>query len=226
MEAVIFDFDGTLTQERKGVNSWNLIWKYIDDMQKYRALLNQYISKEFDVKTWLKLTIERFKDKGVRREYLTQIARDIKLMPGTHATLRELYENGIKIFVLSGGVKQIIGDVLKNDGVERFFTDIQAYNMLFDKNGELLGCDSPEHNVENKNEFIDIVKQKYRLRSEDILFVGNSSNDEKAYLSGVRTLCINPDGTNGNDKGIWNGCIENCENLKEILKFCEIPRQK
>ncbi len=227
MKAVIFDFDGTLTQEPKGLTCWNWIWKYIDDMESSKFLYNQYTTKKIDFKAWYDLTIDIFKDKGVRREYLTDIASKMKLMPGMCETFKQLHENGIKIFVLSGGIKQIIEDTLKRNNSGQFVTLIETYNFIFDKDGKLVGYDSPKsHNIENKNEFIDIVKQEYKLRGEDILFVGNSRNDENARRSGVRTLCINPDGTNGNDKAIWNYSIENCENLTQILKFCEIPKQK
>ena len=33
MKVIVFDFDGTLTKNRKGSNCWYEIWKYIDELQ-------------------------------------------------------------------------------------------------------------------------------------------------------------------------------------------------
>ncbi len=227
MKAVIFDFDGTLTKGRKGSNCWHEIWKHIDDLDYDNFLFGQYLENKIDHKTWLKLIFERYKFKGVKRKDLSEIAEKISLISGARETLKQLNESNIKIFVLSGGVRQIIEDVLKKDNLQQYITLIETYDLIFDESGELVDYARPNmHNPESKNEFIELLKQKYNLKGEDILFVGNSKNDEKAYLSGVKTLCINPDGANTENKKIWNYVIENCENLKEILKFCEIPMQK
>lgn len=227
MKAIVFDFDGTLTKSRKGSNCWYEVWKYIDDLEYDNFLYNKYKRKEIDDGTWMKLIIKRYREKDVRRVYLHEISKKLELLPGTRETLKKLYENGAKIFVLSGGIKQIIEDVFKREKVDKFITAIETYDLIFDNNGKLINYSRPSlHNLENKNEYIELIKNQYNFKSEDILFVGNGSNDEMVYLSGARTLCINPDDTDPSNKTIWHNQIENCENLSEILKFCDFEKSK
>ena len=53
------------------------------------------------------------------------------------------------------------------------------------------------------------------------MFVGNGANDQTVYLSGARTLCINPDDADYKNSKYWNFYIEKCENLFEITEFLE-----
>ena len=227
MKAIVFDFDGTLTKSRKGSNCWYEVWKYIDDLEYDDFLYSKYKRKEIDDETWMKLIIKRYKEKDVQRVYLHEISKKLELLPETRETLKKLYENGVKIFVLSGGIKQIIEDVFKREKVDEFITAIETYDLIFDNNGKLINYRRPSlHNLENKSEYIELIKNQYNFKSEDILFVGNGSNDEMVYLSGARTLCINPDDTDSSNKTIWHHQIENCENLSEILKFCDLGKSK
>ncbi len=226
MKAIVFDFDGTLTKSRKGSNCWYEVWKYMDDLDYDNFLYDKYKRKEFDDKKWFELIIERYKQIDVRREYLHEISKSIALLPGTYETLEQLYKFDIKIFILSGGIRQIIEDTLKREKVDKFITSIETYDLIFDENGKLLGLKRPNlHNPENKNEYIDLIKKEYNLNSDEILFVGNGANDEKVYLSGVNTLCINPDDADIKNTKVWHNGIENCENLTQILKFCGITKE-
>ncbi len=227
MKAIVFDFDGTLTNCQKGSNCWYEIWKYINDLEYDDFLYNKYKRKEIDNKKWLDLIFKRYKEKNVKREYLYEISKGIELLPGTYETLEYLYDNGIKIFVLSGGVRQIIYDVLKREKVDKFITSIEAYDLIFNNEGKLIDYKYPNlHNLENKNEYIELLKQIYNLKGEEILFVGNGANDETVYLSGVKTLCINPDKANISNKLVWNNNIEKCENLLQILNYCDMKYKK
>lgn len=221
LKAIVFDFDGTLTQNRKGSNCWQEVWKCIDELSYDDFLYQKYARHEIDIKQWFDLVIERFKEKNVELKNLHNIAKTIKLLPGVYQTFKHLYDDGVKIFVLSGGIRQIIDKVLKRAKVDKFITSIQTYDLIFDSHDKLTGYTHPDHNLENKNQYIEQLKQKYNLKNSEILFVGNGANDEAVCLSGVDTLCINPDGTDFSNKNIWHNAIENCENLTQIIKYCD-----
>ena len=137
MKAVIFDFDGTLTKTKKGSNCWYKIWEYIDDLEYDSYLYNKFKNKEISDTQWFKLIFERYKEKNVQKKYLENIALKIKFLPGTYKTLEQLYKNGIKIFILSGGVRQIIESVLNREKILPFVTSLESYDLIFDKNGKL-----------------------------------------------------------------------------------------
>lgn len=220
MKAIVFDFDGTLTKSRKGSNCWYEVWKYMDDLAYDDYLYSKYKRKEIDDKKWFELIFERYQEKDVRREYLHDISKKIEILPGTYETLKKLHEEDVKIFILSGGIRQIIEDILKREKVEKFITSIETYDLIFDKQGKLIDYKRPNlHNPENKNEYIELIKKNYGFKSDEVLFVGNGANDEKVYLSGAKTLCINPDDADISNKTVWHNGIENCENLTQTLDY-------
>ncbi len=219
MKAVIFDFDGTLTKSKKGSNCWRKIWEFIDDIEYDDTLYNQFVENKIDYKQWLDLIIKRYIEKDVTDLTLHDIANSIKMIEDSFNVLKLLNQNDIKIFILSGGIKQIIENVLRRENVLQFITSIEAYDFLFDSKGKLTSCKTPNHNLENKCEYIELVKQKYDLSSKEILFIGNGQNDQTAFQSGVVTLCINPDDADYKNKKIWQHTILSCNSLKDILSF-------
>lgn len=82
MKVIVFDFDGTLTQNRKGSNCWQEVWKSIDGLSYDDFLYQKYARHEIDIKQWFDLVIERFKEKNVELKNLHNIAKTIKLLPG------------------------------------------------------------------------------------------------------------------------------------------------
>ena len=225
MKAIIFDFDGTLTKSKKGGNCWYEIWQYIDDLDYADYLYGMYKRREINDDQWYNLIIERYKEKGVQRSYLKEISNKIELIDGAYETLEILHKNNIKIFIISGGIRQIIEDVLSRENALQFVDRVETYELVFDEKGKLLDYQKPLfHNLENKHECVEILKKQYKLDAKEILFVGNGKNDETVYLSGVNTLCINPDDTDSHNKIFWHNFIDNCQNLTEILKFCDIEK--
>lgn len=219
MKAVIFDFDGTLTKSKKGSNCWRKIWEYIDDLEYDDMLYTKFLNKKIDNKQWFNMIFKRYAEKNVNDKTMLNIANSIEMINDSYDVLKTLYEKDIKIFILSGGIRQIIEKVLQRENLIQFVTSIEAYDLIFDENGKLINYKTPIHNLENKSEYIEIVKQKFNLNSKEIIFIGNGKNDENAFQSGVTTLCINPDDADFSNKKVWNHTIKNCGSLKEILIF-------
>ena len=222
MKVVVFDFDGTLTKSKKGSNCWRRVWQYLGDVETDDKLYNMYANKEITNQQWFDLINQNFIEKRLDKQAMEIISKDMEMIDGAKDTLKVLNENGIKVFVLSGGVKQIIEHTLKREGVYKFIESIEAYDFKFDKHGKFTHFVAPKHNLDVKSEYINIILKKYNLQGKDVLFVGNDSNDEEAYKSGATTLCINPHHADFNNKKIWNYTIKDCKNLTEILKFVDI----
>ena len=84
----------------------------------------------------------------------------------------------------------------------------------------------PNITKEDINYYINYLKEKHGIKGEEVLFVGNGANDQTVYLSGARTLCINPDDADYKNKKYWDFYMENCENLTEIIPFLEKEKQR
>ena len=55
----------------------------------------------------------------------------------------------------------------------------------------------------------------------EILFIGNSDNDQSAYKSGAQTLCVNPLEADHNNKKIWHDSIK-IVNYSQLLSYIEM----
>lgn len=121
---------------------------------------------------------------------------------------------------MSGGIKNIIEEKVKK--FRRFITEIEAETLTLDVNGIVDGIILAESNVEDKNNFVLNQIKKYNLRKEEVIFVGNSYNDEEVYKSGVTTICLNPVKTDYTNKKIWTHYLLNLKDLQAILKFVNL----
>lgn len=220
MKAVIFDFDGTLTKSKKGSSCWYNIWVEIDDLEYDDKLYSMYKRNEIDDFKWSELIYQRYVEKDVNPRIMQAVADKVELQNGAYETLKALHSKGIKIFILSGGVRQVIEKILEREDLNQFITSLETYDLIFDKSGKLVDFKRPRHNPEFKNQYIDIVKQQYKINAKDILFVGNGKNDQEAYKSGAVTLCINPDDAEIDNRIYWSYGIRECNDLQQILKYC------
>lgn len=214
-KVVIFDFDGTLSSS-DGSCSWARVWKALDDIETDKKFYHMFASGEIDDATWLKLIEERFRELNLRKSLCSSLANEIKLIPGINETFNLLNQNNVKIYILSGGVRNLIEIALAP--FEKHITRIEGYQFVF--NGEnFLKIEKANEPFDDKHKYVDQIKKENDVSGNEILFVGNGANDQTVYLTGARTLCINPDDADYTNKKYWNNYIKNCKNLTEIIKF-------
>lgn len=217
-QAVVFDFDGTLTKTKLRT-TWESLWELLGyDVQECRDLHKQYDKGEFTHQEWCDKTAERFIEKKLTRQQVFEFAKTIKLIPGCKKTVQALKEKNIKLYIVSGSIKDIIENVLGN--THSFFTEIKANEFMFDTQTSILSkIIGTKYDFEGKANYINYIARRLKISTSDILFVGNSNNDMWAHQSGANTLCINPTLTNYHDDTIWHNTIVECKNLTDILHF-------
>lgn len=215
----IFDFDGTLTTSGKGGNCWRYVWERINKPEIDDKLYNDFLNKKIDYFEWADLVVQEYRKSGVDSKTLKDISNKIKLRDGVKETFAILKSQGVKIYILSGGIKNIVEDCLQDS--LPFIEKIEAQDFELDEKGVVKKVIHLSHNIENKFEYITLLKNQLNLKSDEIFFMGNADNDESAHGAGVRTLCVNPDRTDPYDKNYWDFYIEDIQNLQEILPFVE-----
>ena len=203
-EIVIFDYDGTLTKSEKGTNSWFNMWKAMDDLETDEKLYSMFKRGEITHREWFSLIIDHLKEKRVTSSFFKLLAKKTELIDGVGDLFKMLYENNVEIYILSSGIKNLIDQTLS--GLKKYITDIQGYEI----NVDFLD--------EQKDDFIKKIMKTKNVKPEEILFVGNGSNDECVSKTGVQTLCLNPDDTDHENSKIWNAYIFT-NNIKDILQF-------
>lgn len=220
MKAVIFDFDGTLT--KKDGNLWKKIWQSlgynVGPESYYMSLLKKFINKELSHPDWCVLTLEAYKSKGLSKSFLNSLIDKIKLIYGVEDLFQRLYDKGVEICIVSGNIISVIQKVL-GDAIH-YVSEIKANEFVFDEQGNIIDIVGTKYDHEGKAKFVLELCDKKGYKPSEVLFVGNSLNDEWVYKSGAKTLCINPDNTKSDNREIWNKVIftDNLLDLeKEIL---------
>lgn len=218
IQAVVFDFDGTLTNS-KSRTTWESLWVMLGyDVKECQDLHRKYDKGKLTHQEWCDKTAEKFIEKQLTQEQILQISKKIKLINGCKNTLEILNKRNIKLYIVSGSIKDIIKNVLGN--AHNFFSDIQANEFIFDTQSSILTkIIGTKYDFEGKANYINLIAERMEISTSDILFVGNSNNDIWAYQSGANTLCINPSITNYHDDTVWHNTIVECKNLLEIIPF-------
>lgn len=129
--------------------------------------------------------------------------------------------NAYKLFIIETRKILQLKSYLKK-AVLSFFEDISANKFYFRGNhfDKIVGT---EFDFEGKCEYVRHIIDETKVLPTEVLFVGNSFNDTYVYMSGVRTLCINPVNTNYTNSIYWHNYIRDLKDLHEILPFvfCE-----
>lgn len=220
-KAVVFDFDGTLTTRTDEETTWEKIWVKLGySINDCADLHHKFSLGRFSHQQWCNITRDKFRSAGMKRSDLGEIASRISLIAGTRETLELLRKRDIKLYVLSGSIRQVIDEVLGD--MRGWFEEVHANNMFFEPAGHLREIRSTKYDFEGKATFLKRVISDNGYSPYDVLFVGNSCNDVFASQSGARTLCVNPRSTNPDNREHWTYLIRRMDNLEQILRFARL----
>lgn len=218
IKTIMFDFDGTLTYKTK--NTWKAIWEELgydikDPKSGYLSQMKLFNGGLIDYQGWCDITAQSFIKKNMSKDTLSNVTKDIKLMNGFDDFVDTLSKQNIKLNIVSGNFTEVIINVLKDK--RKYFESINANNLIYDNNGYLTKIIGTNYDYEGKAKFIQEYATSHNISPQEICFIGNGNNDEWAYKSGCKTICINPDDTNHNDKNKWHKSITNIDNINDLL---------
>jgi phosphoserine phosphatase len=227
-KAVVFDFDGTLTlkvDDHFGRTTWERMWIELGyDIRLCSKYFTQYLKGEIGHQEWCDITADYFKRRGFCKQHLVGLAKGIILVPGLQETLERLATDGLKLYIASGSIFQLIELILGKS--IKHFSDIQANTMTFDKQGMLLNIIGTKYDFEGKATYIELIAKENHFSTANMIYIGNSINDVSAYKSGADTLCVNPHFTDPTNKTQWKDNIPNMSNLAEIMDYINIQGKK
>jgi phosphoserine phosphatase len=165
---VIFDLDGTLTQERS-------IWEYIHvRLGKWYGFAEEYQNRflagkisyqefcERDARVW----------KGMRVEEVLEIVKTVSFHPGVDELISHLKRRGLKLSMVSSGLS-----LLTNWVHQRYGFDYSVSNDLLHKNGILSGKVRIQVYYDKKAEWVRRVLQAYNIKPEEAIAIGDSRGD-------------------------------------------------
>lgn len=193
---VIFDLDGTLTQERS-------IWEYIHQrLGKWYGFAEEYQKKfltgEISYERFCELDAEVWK--GMRVEMLVEIVKTVPFHRGADELINYLKYNGLRLAMVSSGLS-----VLSNWVRQRYGFDYSIANDLLHENGILTGKVRIQVYYDKKAEWVRRILRQFGVRPREVIAIGDSIGDIDMFqmvgfsiafnsscsdLDRIATLCV------------------------------------
>lgn len=165
---VIFDLDGTLTQERS-------IWEYIHKkLGKWYGFAEEYQNLFLAGK----ISYEEFCErdalvwKGMRVEELLEIAQTVPFHPGVDELINFLKKKGLKLSMVSSGLS-----ILTNWVHQKYGFDYSVSNDLLHENGVLTGKVKIQVYFDKKAKWVRKILNQLEVKPEEVIVVGDSRGD-------------------------------------------------
>ncbi len=165
---VIFDVDGTLTQERS-------IWEYIHiRLGKWYGFAEEY-QKQFlagviDYQRFCELDAEVWK--GMKVEEVLEIVKTVSFHPGAEALISHLKQKGLKLSMVSSGLS-----LLTNWVHQKYGFDHSVSNDLLCEDGILTGKVRIRVHYDQKAEWVTRILRQDEIRPEEVIAIGDSRGD-------------------------------------------------
>lgn len=218
---LVFDFDGTLTLRDE--NIWLKVWQrlnYSTAPDSYCAqLLQAFKQKQISFSKWCTLTTNAFRERNLSMEMLVEVARETQFLKNIDISLKNFHDNGFLIFISTDNIKQVVYNALGDN--MKYIQEVFAHEVTFDRKGIIEAILKNNLEIGNKAKTIETIIEKYNSTPEDIIFIGNSYNDEGVKSTGCTTICVNPKKTDANNKEHWSHNLGNFDDMLTINSFIE-----
>jgi phosphoserine phosphatase len=192
---VIFDLDGTLTQERS-------IWEYIHkQLGKWYGFAEEYQKKflagEISYDRFCELDAEVWK--GMKVEKLLEIVKTVPFQPGADELINYLKNKGLKFAMISSGLS-----VLTQWVHQRYGFDYSVSNDLLHENGILTGKVKIQVYYDKKAEWVKKILKQFGVKPEEVIAIGDSVGDIDMFQMVGFSIAFN----------------SSCPNLDQIANLC------
>ena len=194
-QLVIFDLDGTLTQERS-------IWEYIHiRLGKWYGFAEEY-QKQFLVG---KISYEEFCERdaqvwrGMKVEELLEIVKTVPFHPGVDELINYLKERELKLSMVSSGLS-ILSDWVH----QKYGFEYSVSNDLLHENGVLTGKVRIQVYYDKKAEWVKRILQRCNARPEEVIAIGDSVGDIDMFQMVGFSIAFN----------------SSCQDLEKIASLC------
>jgi phosphoserine phosphatase len=168
LKLVIFDLDGTLTQERS-------IWEYIHkQLGKWYGFAeecqNQFLAGKISYEEFCERDAQVWK--GMKLEKLLEIVKTVPFHPGVNELIDYLKQKGLKLSMVSSGLS-----LLSNWVHEKYGFDYSVSNDLLYENGILTGKVRIQVYYDKKAEWVEKILKQFGVKPEQVIAIGDSKGD-------------------------------------------------
>jgi len=208
---VIFDLDGTLTQERS-------IWEYIHkQLGKWYGFAEEYQEQFLAGKISYEEFCERDAQvwKGMKVEEVLEIVKAVPFHSGVNELISYLKQKGLKLSMVSSGLS-----LVSNWVHERYGFDYSVSNDLLHENGVLTGKVKIQVYYDKKAEWVKKIMKQFGMRPEEVIAIGDSKGDMDMFEMVGFSITFNSSCSDLDQ--IANICIKS-QSLADIIVRLPLP---
>lgn len=180
---IAFDVDGTLTEGNIWQRTHAIAGITTEEDSKYFLL---YYEGKITFKQWADFIIEKYRRSARTRKEFESCAQSILFVSGAKEVVFRLKKR-YKVCLVSSGIDFYVRRVAKTLLIDEYYAN---YSFQYDSNGVIKNIiyDAPEDRA--KVIVLKSICQKRLLKPEQIIFVGDSSNDREAFLYTKRGILV------------------------------------
>ena len=179
---VVFDLDGTLTAER---SIWEHIHKKLDKWYGYaEKYQSQFLQGKISYRQFCGLDAKMWK--GMRVDQLRHIVRAVPFNPGVDELTSLLKGLGLRLTLVSSGLS-----LLSEWVEEKYGFDYAVSNRLLHKDDVLTGEVEIKVHYDRKAEWLQSIKDIFRVRSHEIIAIGDSIGDMEMFEMAGYSISFN-----------------------------------
>ena len=202
---VIFDLDGTLTQERS-------IWEYIHkQLGKWYGFAEEYqtqfLAGKINYQRFCELDAEVWK--GMRVEEVLEIVKNVPFHSGVDELINYLKQKRLKLSMVSSGLS-----LLSNWVHQKYGFDYSVSNGLLHENGVLTGKVKIQVYYDKKVGWVERILKQFGVKPEEVIAIGDSSGDMDMFQMVGYSIAFNSSCSELDQ--IANICIQS-KNLADII---------
>lgn len=209
---VIFDFDGTLAEQR---GSWGLLYRLFGVEKSGERRTKAYWDGELTFAEWCNGNIADWREHNVQKRHLERAAAAIKLTTGAETLLHYLDTQDIPFGVLSSGVSTLVARISEFD--PEF---IHSNEVVFNDDGEPIDVRA---NVgpDDKGHRLLHLCDELEIEPEEVVYVGDSHSDVEAFEVAGTTILFDPDDRIDEEAYGLVDHIEHKRDLQELIAHIE-----
>ncbi len=184
-DLIAFDMDGVLVDY---TSSWS--WIHDHFQVDNETSLVDYIEGRIDDREFMRRDIDLWlqKKNDLCKEDIERILAPVPIVAGVEETISHLREKGMRSVIVSGGLDIVAEKIAKRFG----FDDFVANGLECDAAGKLTGEGVLRVELVNKRRALDAFLQKYQVKAERAVAIGNSFVDASMFEGCGLSIAFNP----------------------------------
>jgi HAD superfamily phosphoserine phosphatase-like hydrolase len=179
IKLVVFDFDGTLTTPETDGNI--LLANHLNKWRPFSKIAYAYVGGQLSGKECIEMVAEVYK--GVTKNEIKKIRRQMKLRPGVVKTFNELKKRKIKIAIVTGEGNEMMKEMIEFLKPDYF----DGVDWVFD--GDIMTGEI-DWDFEYKKELTHHLQNMFNLKPKEMMAVGDTWADFEMVPKGGIKVAI------------------------------------